>query len=95
MADILTQLQTCLDQLATQFYATLGYLTTYHDNTPATPPPNEPTSAPALAKMPRNSTAPPAPASAPAAAVTANAATQGSPRPSPNNPPPPPTRTAQ
>ncbi|KAJ5221015.1 Mediator of RNA polymerase II transcription subunit 21 [Penicillium citrinum] len=40
MADILTQLQTCLDQLATQFYATLGYLSTYHDNSPAIPPPN-------------------------------------------------------
>ncbi|PLN83640.1 mediator complex, subunit Med21 [Aspergillus taichungensis] len=83
MADILTQLQTCLDQLATQFYATLGYLTTYHDNSPATPPAHEPTSAPLLAKIPRNSTAPPAPASAPAAAVTANATSQGSPPPQP------------
>ncbi|KAJ5129760.1 uncharacterized protein N7515_005799 [Penicillium bovifimosum] len=61
MADILTQLQTCLDQLATQFYATLGYLTTYHDNAP-TIPPNVPNAAPALAKMPKNTTAPPVPA---------------------------------
>ncbi|KAL4933367.1 med21 domain-containing protein [Aspergillus undulatus] len=63
MADILTQLQTCLDQLATQFYATIGYLTTYHDNSPAIPPPN-PTSAPALAKIQKNSSNPPIPASA-------------------------------
>lgn len=83
MADILTQLQTCLDQvlsrshtlhqapgrkkltdrqLATQFYATLGYLSTYHDNSPATPP-DVPSAAPALARMPKNSTAPPVPAS--------------------------------
>ncbi|KAJ5550511.1 hypothetical protein N7535_001547 [Penicillium sp. DV-2018c] len=61
MADILTQLQTCLDQLATQFYATLGYLTTYHDNAP-TIPPDVPNAAPALAKMPKNTTAPPVPA---------------------------------
>ncbi|KAE8352533.1 mediator complex, subunit Med21 [Aspergillus coremiiformis] len=67
MADILTQLQTCLDQLATQFYATIGYLVTYHDNSPAIPPPNEPTAAPALAKITKNSTAPPAPAGAPVA----------------------------
>ncbi|KAL4870076.1 mediator complex, subunit Med21 [Aspergillus spectabilis] len=58
MADILTQLQTCLDQLATQFYATIGYLTTYHDNSPATPPEN-PTSAPPLSKIQKNSTNPP------------------------------------
>ncbi|KAJ5584409.1 Mediator complex subunit Med21 [Penicillium hispanicum] len=63
MADILTQLQTCLDQLATQFYATLGYLTTYHDNSPATPPPNVPDAAPALAKISKNTTSPPVPAS--------------------------------
>ncbi|KAJ5845730.1 hypothetical protein N7534_009399 [Penicillium rubens] len=56
MADILTQLQTCLDQLATQFYATLGYLTTYHDNAPTTPPPNVPDAAPALAKIIKNNT---------------------------------------
>ncbi|KAJ5349133.1 uncharacterized protein MYU51_011987 [Penicillium brevicompactum] len=62
MADILTQLQTCLDQLATQFYATLGYLTTYHDNAPTTPPSNVPNSAPALAKITKNSSAPPVPA---------------------------------
>ncbi|KAE8358601.1 mediator complex, subunit Med21 [Aspergillus caelatus] len=67
MADILTQLQTCLDQLATQFYATVGYLVTYHDNSPAIPPQNEPTAAPALAKITKNSTAPPAPAGVPAA----------------------------
>ncbi|GAB1191074.1 RNA polymerase II mediator complex subunit [Aspergillus pseudonomiae] len=67
MADILTQLQTCLDQLATQFYATVGYLVTYHDNSPAIPPQNDPTAAPALAKITKNSTAPPAPAGAPAA----------------------------
>ncbi|KAJ5189189.1 Mediator complex subunit Med21 [Penicillium cf. griseofulvum] len=62
MADILTQLQTCLDQLATQFYATLGYLTTYHDNAPTTPPPNVPDAVPALAKIAKNSSAPPVPA---------------------------------
>ncbi|KAL4951779.1 mediator complex, subunit Med21 [Aspergillus filifer] len=75
MADILTQLQTCLDQLATQFYATIGYLTTYHDNSPAIPPPN-PDSAPALAKIQKNSSNPPIPASA---AVILNNASQGSP----------------
>ncbi|KAL4741497.1 mediator complex, subunit Med21 [Aspergillus similis] len=74
MADILTQLQTCLDQLATQFYATIGYLTTYHDNSPAIPPDN-PTSAPALAKIQKNSTNPPIPAGA---AAILNAS-QGSP----------------
>ncbi|KAK1143527.1 Mediator of RNA polymerase II transcription subunit 21 [Aspergillus melleus] len=68
MADILTQLQTCLDQLATQFYATLGYLTTYHDNSPAIPPPGISTAAPALARIPKNSSLPPAPAGAPAGA---------------------------
>ncbi|PYI07588.1 hypothetical protein BO78DRAFT_366277 [Aspergillus sclerotiicarbonarius CBS 121057] len=64
MADILTQLQTCLDQLATQFYATLSYLTTYHDNIPTTPPPTIPPSlsAPPLAKIPKNSSTPPVPA---------------------------------
>ncbi|KAJ5093650.1 Mediator complex subunit Med21 [Penicillium angulare] len=63
MADILTQLQTCLDQLATQFYATLGYLSTYHDNSPAVPPPSVPDAAPALAKITKNATSPPIPAS--------------------------------
>ncbi|PLB55760.1 hypothetical protein P170DRAFT_506288 [Aspergillus steynii IBT 23096] len=79
MADILTQLQTCLDQLATQFYATLGYLTTYHDNSPAIPPPGIPTAAPALARIPKNSSLPPAPAGAPAGAQAS----------------PPPSHTAQ
>ncbi|EFQ99314.1 RNA polymerase II transcription subunit 21 mediator [Nannizzia gypsea CBS 118893] len=65
MADILTQLQTCLDQLATQFYATLCYLTTYHDHSPAIPPSNVPTAIPQLKKIPKN--APPnAPAAQPA-----------------------------
>ncbi|KAJ5399637.1 hypothetical protein N7465_010126 [Penicillium sp. CMV-2018d] len=78
MADILTQLQTCLDQLATQFYATLGYLTTYHDNAPTTPPPNVPNAAPALAKITKNSSSPPVPAAIAnkvggAAAVAGNA----------------------
>ncbi|KAM5447441.1 Mediator of RNA polymerase II transcription subunit 21 [Microsporum audouinii] len=64
MADILTQLQTCLDQLATQFYATLCYLTTYHDHSPAIPPSNIPTAIPQLKKIPKN--APPnTPASQP------------------------------
>ncbi|OJJ96491.1 hypothetical protein ASPACDRAFT_63412 [Aspergillus aculeatus ATCC 16872] len=80
MADILTQLQTCLDQLATQFYATLGYLTTYHDNSPATvPPPTQAQTAPAapaLAKIPKNSSAPPVPASAPLAAQQQSNQTQ-------------------
>ncbi|KAB8076625.1 mediator complex, subunit Med21 [Aspergillus leporis] len=67
MADILTQLQTCLDQLATQFYATIGYLVTYHDNSPTIPPHNEATAAPALAKITKNSSAPPVPAGAPVA----------------------------
>lgn len=49
-------------QLATQFYATLGYLTTYHDNAPTIPPPNVPDAAPALAKMTKNSSSPPVPA---------------------------------
>ncbi|PWY89526.1 hypothetical protein BO94DRAFT_39091 [Aspergillus sclerotioniger CBS 115572] len=64
MADILTQLQTCLDQLATQFYSTLSYLTTYHDNIPTIPPPDIPPSlsAPPLAKIPKNSSTPPVPA---------------------------------
>ncbi|KAE8371394.1 mediator complex, subunit Med21 [Aspergillus bertholletiae] len=68
MADILTQLQTCLDQLATQFYATIGYLVTYHDNSPAITSQNDSSAAPALAKITKNSTAPPVPAGAPGAA---------------------------
>lgn len=100
MADILTQLQTCLDQvstlticflsptantipttqLATQFYATLGYLTTYHDNSPATPPPNVPNAAPALARISKNIPSPPIPASVAAGtAGGASAAQQASP----------------
>ncbi|EAS34017.2 mediator for RNA polymerase II transcription subunit 21 [Coccidioides immitis RS] len=54
MADILTQLQTCLDQLATQFYATVAYLTTYHDHSPAIPPPSVPSAVPQLKKIPKN-----------------------------------------
>ncbi|CAI7669696.1 unnamed protein product [Penicillium manginii] len=79
MADILTQLQTCLDQLATQFYATLGYLSTYHDNSPAIPP-NVPNAAPALSKMTKNTTSPPIPASVAGAGASGPAA----------SPPPPP-----
>ncbi|GCB18797.1 mediator of RNA polymerase II transcription subunit 21 [Aspergillus awamori] len=87
MADILTQLQTCLDQLATQFYATLCYLTTYHDNIPATPPPTSttPSAAPLLAKIPKNASTPPVPASAPRAAQSQSQA----------SPPPPDTTNPQ
>ncbi|EEP81653.1 predicted protein [Uncinocarpus reesii 1704] len=74
MADILTQLQTCLDQLATQFYATIAYLDTYHDHSPAIPPPNVPNAVPQLNKIPKN----PLPAVA-AAGTTAN--TPGAPLP--------------
>ncbi|KAJ9203668.1 hypothetical protein DTO164E3_300 [Paecilomyces variotii] len=93
MADILTQLQTCLDQLATQFYATIGYLNTYHDHSPAIPPSNVPDAAPQLAKIPKNQHAAPVPATA---AAQAKAAEQASPPPAnasaandPNAPPPP------
>ncbi|MCJ1229499.1 RNA polymerase II mediator complex subunit [Toensbergia leucococca] len=34
MADRLTQLQDCLDQLATQLYASLRYLSTHHPSAP-------------------------------------------------------------
>ncbi|KUL86621.1 hypothetical protein ZTR_03048 [Talaromyces verruculosus] len=82
MADILTQLQTCLDQLATQFYATLCYLSTYHDHVPATvPPPSSgiTDSMPPLAKIPRNQpSAAPMPAGA-AAKQTAEQQGQASP----------------
>ncbi|KAJ5595982.1 Mediator of RNA polymerase II transcription subunit 21 [Penicillium hetheringtonii] len=81
MADILTQLQTCLDQLATQFYATLGYLSTYHDNSPAIPPPNVPDAAPALARMSKNTTSPPIPASVAASAEASGAGPAASPPP--------------
>ncbi|KAJ5089726.1 Mediator of RNA polymerase II transcription subunit 21 [Penicillium argentinense] len=86
MADILTQLQTCLDQLATQFYATLGYLSTYHDNSPAIPPPNAPDSAPALAKMSKTTTSPPIPASVAASAGAGGAGPAASPPPPPQQP---------
>ncbi|KAJ6096504.1 Mediator complex subunit Med21 [Penicillium sp. IBT 16267x] len=83
MADILTQLQTCLDQLATQFYATLGYLSTYHDNSPALPPPNVPNAVPALAKISKTSTSPPIPASLAAKGGSSEAAGHASPPPQP------------
>ncbi|KAL1855159.1 Mediator of RNA polymerase II transcription subunit 21 [Paecilomyces lecythidis] len=92
MADILTQLQTCLDQLATQFYATIGYLNTYHDHSAAIPPSDVPDAAPQLAKIPKNQHAHPVPATA---AAQAKAAEQASPPPAnaaandPNAPPPP------
>ncbi|KAJ5225967.1 Mediator complex subunit Med21 [Penicillium chermesinum] len=81
MADILTQLQTCLDQFATQFYATLGYLTTYHDNSPAIPPSHVPDAAPALARISKNTTTPPIPASLAGTAEGSAAAGQASPPP--------------
>lgn len=75
-------------QLATQFYATLGYLTTYHDNSPATPPPNVPNAAPALAKSSKNIPSPPIPASVAAGtAGGASAAQQASPIPPPTQQP--------
>jgi mediator of RNA polymerase II transcription subunit 21 len=43
-----------LIQLATQFYATLCYLSTYHDHSPAVSPANAPTTIPQLAKIPKN-----------------------------------------
>lgn len=41
-------------ELATQFYATLCYLSSYHDHIPATPPSNVPTTIPQLKKIPKN-----------------------------------------
>ncbi|KAI4162494.1 MAG: hypothetical protein LQ342_003909 [Letrouitia transgressa] len=40
MADRLTQLQDCLDQLLTQFYASLRYLSSHHDSSPLDPQSN-------------------------------------------------------
>ncbi|KKZ64163.1 hypothetical protein EMCG_01511 [[Emmonsia] crescens] len=83
MADILTQLQTCLDQLATQFYATLCYLTTYHDHSAAIPPSNIPTAIPQLKKIPKN----PPPATTSATTEKSAAGTAASPQPQqPNTP---------
>ncbi|KAL6719910.1 RNA polymerase II mediator complex subunit [Lecanora helva] len=38
MADRLTQLQDCYDQLATQFYASIRYISLHHNASPFTPP---------------------------------------------------------
>ncbi|EEH36295.1 hypothetical protein PAAG_00618 [Paracoccidioides lutzii Pb01] len=85
MADILTQLQTCLDQLATQFYATLCYLTTYHDHSAAIRPSNIPTAIPQLKKIPKN---PPPSISAATATTTTTGGTASTPQPQqqPNTP---------
>ncbi|KAK2796309.1 RNA polymerase II mediator complex subunit [Emmonsiellopsis sp. PD_5] len=92
MADILTQLQTCLDQLATQFYATLCYLTTYHDHSPAQQPPNIPTAIPQLNKIPKNPPPPPPPA--PTTTTTdPNPNPAASPPEPPTEPPPDPPHT--
>ncbi|KAL9615438.1 MAG: hypothetical protein Q9167_000116 [Letrouitia subvulpina] len=42
MADRLTQLQDCLDQLLTQFYASLRYLSSHHDSSSLDPQSNQP-----------------------------------------------------
>lgn len=73
-----------MKQLATQFYATLGYLTTYHDNAPTTPPAHVPDAVPALAKITKNSSSPPVPAAIAnkaggAAAVAGNASPPAAP----------------
>lgn len=39
MADRLTQLQDCYDQLATQFYASIRYLTVHHNSSALSPTP--------------------------------------------------------
>lgn len=75
-----------LPQLATQFYATLGYLITYHDNSPATPPAGVINAAPALAKISKNTTSPPIPASVAASTAGGANAAQTSPIPPPRQP---------
>lgn len=62
-------------QLATQFYATLCYLTTYHDHSPAIQPSNVATANPQLKKIPKN--APPKRGGGESAADNAQAAAEG------------------